>query len=118
MARFFSLVRVLHRYFLLSRQIMLREISQKLLRRIPVRISIESADNKKDISSFNILSGMSAIVKIIRNRMERRRTPSHRIRRLVQKQVIQPFILSISHINGSCWQILCWEHLWQCLMPQ
>jgi membrane fusion protein, multidrug efflux system len=38
----------------------------KVTQRIPVRISIESADNHKDISSFNILSGMSAIVKVIR----------------------------------------------------
>lgn len=39
----------------------------KVTQRIPVRISIEKADNNKDISSFNILSGMSAVVKIIRN---------------------------------------------------
>lgn len=39
----------------------------KVTQRIPVRISIESADNNKDITSFNILSGMSAVVKIIRN---------------------------------------------------
>jgi membrane fusion protein, multidrug efflux system len=39
----------------------------KVTQRIPVRISIESADNNMDISSFNILSGMSAVVKIIRN---------------------------------------------------
>jgi membrane fusion protein (multidrug efflux system) len=38
----------------------------KVTQRIPVRISIESADNKQDITSFNILSGMSAVVKIIR----------------------------------------------------
>ena len=38
----------------------------KVTQRIPVRISIESADNNKDISSFNILSGMSAVVKIIK----------------------------------------------------
>jgi membrane fusion protein, multidrug efflux system len=38
----------------------------KVTQRIPVRISIESADNNKDISTFNILSGMSAVVKIIR----------------------------------------------------
>ena len=55
----------------------------KVTQRIPVRISIESADNNKDISSFNILSGMSVVVKIIKElRMERRRTPSHRIRNL------------------------------------
>lgn len=39
----------------------------KVTQRIPVRISFEKADNNKDLSSFNILSGMSAIVKIIRN---------------------------------------------------
>lgn len=39
----------------------------KVTQRIPVRISIESADNNKDISSFNILSGMSAVIKIIKN---------------------------------------------------
>jgi membrane fusion protein (multidrug efflux system) len=39
----------------------------KVTQRIPVRISIEKADNNKDISTFNIISGMSAIVKIIRN---------------------------------------------------
>lgn len=38
----------------------------KVTQRIPVRISIESADSKQDLSSFNILSGMSAVVKIIR----------------------------------------------------
>jgi len=38
----------------------------KVTQRIPVRISIESTDNNQDISSFNILSGMSAVVKIIR----------------------------------------------------
>jgi membrane fusion protein, multidrug efflux system len=38
----------------------------KVTQRIPVRISIESAGNNKDISSFNILSGMSAVVKIIK----------------------------------------------------
>jgi membrane fusion protein (multidrug efflux system) len=38
----------------------------KVTQRIPVRISIEKADNNKDISSFNILSGMSAVVKVIR----------------------------------------------------
>ena len=38
----------------------------KVTQRIPVRISIDSADNNKDISSFNILSGMSAVVKIIK----------------------------------------------------
>lgn len=37
----------------------------KVTQRIPVRISIDSADGK-DISSLNILSGMSAVVKIMR----------------------------------------------------
>jgi membrane fusion protein (multidrug efflux system) len=39
----------------------------KVTQRVPIRISIESADNYNDISSFNILSGMSAIVKIVKN---------------------------------------------------
>lgn len=39
----------------------------KVTQRIPVRISIEKADNNQDISSFKILSGMSAVVKIFRN---------------------------------------------------
>ncbi|MCX6320792.1 MAG: HlyD family secretion protein [Bacteroidia bacterium] len=39
----------------------------KVTQRIQVRISIESADNNKEISSFNILSGMSVVVKIIKN---------------------------------------------------
>jgi membrane fusion protein (multidrug efflux system) len=39
----------------------------KVTQRIPIRISIDSADNKEAISSFNLLSGMSATVKIIRN---------------------------------------------------
>lgn len=38
----------------------------KVTQRIPVRISIDSAENNKDISKLNILSGMSAVVKIIR----------------------------------------------------
>jgi membrane fusion protein, multidrug efflux system len=38
----------------------------KVTQRIPVRISIENADNGKQLSSFNILSGMSAVVKIIK----------------------------------------------------
>jgi membrane fusion protein (multidrug efflux system) len=38
----------------------------KVTQRIPLRISIDSADNGKDISSFNILPGMSAVVKITR----------------------------------------------------
>jgi membrane fusion protein, multidrug efflux system len=36
----------------------------KVTQRIPVRISIESAELNKEISSFNILSGMSVVVKI------------------------------------------------------
>jgi membrane fusion protein (multidrug efflux system) len=39
----------------------------KVTQRIPVRISIETASNNKELSSFNILSGMSAVVKIIKN---------------------------------------------------
>ncbi len=39
----------------------------KVTQRIPVRISIDRADNNKEISSFNILSGMSVVVKIIKN---------------------------------------------------
>jgi len=38
----------------------------KVTQRIPVRVSIESADNYKDLSQFNIFSGMSVIVKIIK----------------------------------------------------
>jgi membrane fusion protein (multidrug efflux system) len=38
----------------------------KVTQRIPIRISIDKADNNKDISSFNILSGMSVVVKIIK----------------------------------------------------
>jgi membrane fusion protein, multidrug efflux system len=38
----------------------------KVTQRIPIRISIDSASNGKDISSFNILPGMSAEVKITR----------------------------------------------------
>jgi membrane fusion protein (multidrug efflux system) len=38
----------------------------KVTQRIPIRISIDSAGNGKDVSSFNILSGMSAVVKISR----------------------------------------------------
>lgn len=36
----------------------------KVTQRIPIKISIDSTDNKNDISSFNILSGMSVVVKI------------------------------------------------------
>lgn len=38
----------------------------KVTQRIPVRISIESTENGKEVSSFSILSGMSAIVKILK----------------------------------------------------
>ena len=38
----------------------------KVTQRIPVRISIDAANNNKEISSFNILSGMSSVVKIIK----------------------------------------------------
>jgi membrane fusion protein, multidrug efflux system len=38
----------------------------KVTQRIPIRISIDKADNNKDMSSFNILSGMSVVVKIIK----------------------------------------------------
>jgi membrane fusion protein (multidrug efflux system) len=38
----------------------------KVTQRIPVRISIDSIENGKDIGSYNILSGMSAVVKITR----------------------------------------------------
>ena len=38
----------------------------KVTQRIPVRISIESADNNKDLLPFNIFSGMSVVVKIIK----------------------------------------------------
>jgi membrane fusion protein (multidrug efflux system) len=39
----------------------------KVTQRIHVKISIESADGNADLSSYNILSGMSAVVKIIKN---------------------------------------------------
>jgi membrane fusion protein, multidrug efflux system len=38
----------------------------KVTQRIPIRISIESTDSKKEVSSFNILSGMSVVIKIIK----------------------------------------------------
>jgi membrane fusion protein (multidrug efflux system) len=38
----------------------------KVTQRIPIRISIDSTENNKEISSFNILSGMSAVVRIIK----------------------------------------------------
>jgi membrane fusion protein, multidrug efflux system len=39
----------------------------KVTQRIPIRISIDGADNGKEMSSFNILSGMSVVVKIVKN---------------------------------------------------
>jgi membrane fusion protein, multidrug efflux system len=38
----------------------------KVTQRIPVKISIESTENNRDISTMNILSGMSAVVKIVK----------------------------------------------------
>jgi membrane fusion protein (multidrug efflux system) len=38
----------------------------KVTQRVPVKISIDSADNGKDIALFHIRSGMSAVVKIFR----------------------------------------------------
>jgi membrane fusion protein, multidrug efflux system len=38
----------------------------KVTQRIPIRISIESTENNKEISGLNILSGMSAVVKIVK----------------------------------------------------
>jgi membrane fusion protein (multidrug efflux system) len=38
----------------------------KVTQRIPVRISIDKTENDKALSSFNILSGMSSVVKIIK----------------------------------------------------
>jgi membrane fusion protein (multidrug efflux system) len=38
----------------------------KVTQRIPVRISIDNAENNKALSSFNILSGMSSVIKIIK----------------------------------------------------
>jgi membrane fusion protein (multidrug efflux system) len=38
----------------------------KVTQRIPVRISIDRTENGEDLSGFNILSGMSSVVKIIR----------------------------------------------------
>jgi membrane fusion protein (multidrug efflux system) len=38
----------------------------KVTQRIPVRISIDGAENYKDLSQLNIFSGMSAVVKIIK----------------------------------------------------
>jgi membrane fusion protein (multidrug efflux system) len=38
----------------------------KVTQRVPVKISIDATDDEKEISSFNIKSGMSAVVKISR----------------------------------------------------
>jgi membrane fusion protein (multidrug efflux system) len=38
----------------------------KVTQRIPIKISIDSADNNTDIASLNILTGMSVLVKIIK----------------------------------------------------
>ncbi len=38
----------------------------KVTQRIPIRVSIDSVDDNKELSSLNILSGMSAVVKIIK----------------------------------------------------
>jgi membrane fusion protein (multidrug efflux system) len=40
----------------------------KVTQRIPVRVSISSVDKNKELSSYNILSGMSAVVKIIKHK--------------------------------------------------
>lgn len=40
----------------------------KVTQRIPIKISIDRSDSKTDIASFNILPGMSAVIKIIKNR--------------------------------------------------
>lgn len=39
----------------------------KVTQRIPIKISIDSSDSKTDISTLNILPGMSAVIKIIKN---------------------------------------------------
>lgn len=38
----------------------------KVTQRIPVKVSIESVGSGKDLSDYNILAGMSAVIKIIR----------------------------------------------------
>ena len=38
----------------------------KVTQRVPIRISIDSADNGKEMSSFNIFSGMSVVIKIVK----------------------------------------------------
>jgi membrane fusion protein (multidrug efflux system) len=39
----------------------------KVTQRIPVRISIDSEEKNRDLSTLNILSGMSAVIKIIKH---------------------------------------------------
>jgi membrane fusion protein (multidrug efflux system) len=39
----------------------------KVTQRVPIRISIDSEDKNRDLSALNILSGMSAVIKIIKN---------------------------------------------------
>jgi membrane fusion protein (multidrug efflux system) len=38
----------------------------KVTQRIPIKISIDSADNYKDLAQFNIFSGMSVVIKIVK----------------------------------------------------
>lgn len=38
----------------------------KVTQRVPVKISIDKADNNQKISDFNLMAGMSAVIKIIR----------------------------------------------------
>jgi membrane fusion protein (multidrug efflux system) len=40
----------------------------KVTQRIPLKISIEGTDNQESIASYNILAGMSVVVKILRDR--------------------------------------------------
>jgi len=39
----------------------------KVTQRIPIKISIDSADNNAELSSYNILAGMSVVVKIVKD---------------------------------------------------
>jgi membrane fusion protein (multidrug efflux system) len=38
----------------------------KVTQRVPIRISIDGANNQEDISQYNIMAGMSAVIKIIK----------------------------------------------------
>ncbi|GET28580.1 HlyD family secretion protein [Prolixibacter sp. SD074] len=38
----------------------------KVTQRVPVKISIDKADNNEEISQFNLMAGMSSVIKIIR----------------------------------------------------